>query len=465
MPTEIVLTIVEYLDPITRGALALTSRALFIKSGGNDAFKFDHDDAQASQRHGLLLRLAKDKRYLPLTLCPFCSIFHRPISATLPAGVTFNPEDARSANSKLQKCQRESPILNPSDYAAMAEYLPAKVHQSIIKAILESYATVGSAADVAQLRELPLETDSHEAEIGEGENGAITLFCFNYDLAINNDGRILLKTQKSIIPCWRKTTSDENMSGEEVVAAVESLGQILSYPPLKPPCHKLLNQICEHMGDDLTTRHLTLFGRSSDRPRFECMWTHPISSTNCCPKSIEKSACITKCKDCYTDLGVHMRDLEIPGKDGFQTRKARAAVLTTWCDLGSRLPSSSWERRKTGSNHIPEPGGTDSTPSEQRSCTQPPTVLLQFEGGGNTPRQERYQIPGLRYFNFGFRWPANHEFRDSGERGSSGHGSSEGTINNRITSVRAEEHWGVSIYYLPMIFDIVASVVKTHLGN
>lgn len=466
IPTELVLIIANNLDPPTRGALALTSRALFIKSGGNDAVKFDEDDPQASQRHKLLLLLARDSRYLPLTLCPFCHIFHRPIRTSLPAGMTFNPEDARSANSKLQKCQRESPILNPSDYAAMAEYLPTKVHQSIVKAVLESYASVGSA-DLPKLRKLPLETDSYEVEVGDGETGATTLFCFNYDVAINNKEQILLKTQKTIIPCWHKTTSEKDTSAEEIVAAVERLGRILSDPNYEPHRHKLLNKLCEHKGENLTSRHITLFRGLLDRARFECIWTHPLNnSANCCPKSFEKMACVTKCRYCRTDIGIHIRDMELPGNNSFRTRKARAAVVTTWSDLGSRLPNSSWECHKTGWN-ILDPD-TYPPPSEQRDWyIDPATVLLEFEREESTPLEEREQVLVKRYVNFEFRWPFHAEFWNSSDRGSQRRDDAEG-IDGSITTIRAQDSEGFSLYYLPethKMLELMVIRMRTSLND
>ncbi|KAK4165621.1 hypothetical protein QBC43DRAFT_333493 [Cladorrhinum sp. PSN259] len=212
IPAEMVFNIVESLEPVAQGALALASRTLFFKSGGI-AVKLD----DPSQRYELLLLLARDNRYPPLMLCSFCRIFHRPVQSS--AKIL---RLRRKARSKLHKCEGESPILKEFDYAAMAKYLLPRVHQSIVDAVMESYA------HHAPTFKLPLETDGHKIEAGTA-----TIF-LNYSLAIVNN-HILLKTEKTIIPC-------EGNNAAEVLAAVYRLGQIVEVHEDR----RLLDKICEH---------------------------------------------------------------------------------------------------------------------------------------------------------------------------------------------------------------------------
>ncbi|TKW52984.1 hypothetical protein CTA1_12519 [Colletotrichum tanaceti] len=123
MPTEIILSVADYLTLEDRVALALTSNPMLFKVGLQTLLDLNNN---ARLRYNLLLRLEKDIYDMEDILCYRCQVFHPP-----EASLSTTTRDGRIRPCAVQQ--------GPQDWSMSSPYLPPKLHFNMVKAVMRSY--------------------------------------------------------------------------------------------------------------------------------------------------------------------------------------------------------------------------------------------------------------------------------------------------------------------------------------
>jgi len=281
------------LSPECRAYLALTSRAMLAAHGPCVL--------NLSREHGHrigFLRLLEKKGALPShILCPYCSVFHRPVVPTL--WVSGDPKRLHyRAPGGRRRCEQK------------AASLPCDVSFSTVAAIARSTRLSLGAFPPAILDTCV----RHGPE--DGNRPLIRV----YTSCKVVDGHVLLRTGTYLY---------SRSSGIHALRATARLREILNRS------HGALGQICRHRRrteayDFILPDPNQTIGQFAEAKQV-CLWSHPLGclkqECGILPYSLSASQV---CRVCPTSYLAEKKD--VPGPSGHSWQ--RAVVVTTWHDLG-----------------------------------------------------------------------------------------------------------------------------------